>query len=209
MQMELAGLIGFAALAATLIAVPGADWAFIITAGARDRVVVPAVGGVLLGYALLTALVALGVGALVVTVPNLLTALTMCGSSYLIFLGVRSLLPTRAEDASSPRELPSAGHLVRGFGVSSLNPKGILIFLAILPQFARAQYDWPLPIQLAVLGVLFTVLCSFIYLPLGFTARKVAGVSPRLASIMPRVAGVSMIVVGSTLLIERVIELVG
>ncbi|MFM6974559.1 MAG: hypothetical protein ACKOXM_05460, partial [Agromyces sp.] len=46
--MELATLIAFAVLAATLVAVPGPDWAFIITAGARDRVVVPAVGGVLL-----------------------------------------------------------------------------------------------------------------------------------------------------------------
>ncbi len=205
--MEIATLLGFTALAATLIAVPGPDWAFIITSGARDRVVVPAVGGVLLGYVLLTTLVAIGIGALVVAVPSLLTALTLTGSAYLVYLGVRSLLPAPAAGNAEAVAQPSARHLLRGFGVSSLNPKGILIFIAILPQFARAQFAWPLPVQLAVLGLMFTVLCSFIYLPLGFTARKVAGVKPGMAALMPRIAGVSMIVVGTTLCVERLIEL--
>lgn len=208
--MEIAAILGFAALAVTLIAVPGPDWAFIIASGARDRVVVPAVGGVLLGYVLLTGFIALGVGALVVTVPNLLTALTVCGSGYLVFLGVRSLLPTRAEAPATPSaKQGSSRHLMRGFGVSSLNPKAILIFLAILPQFAQVHAAWPVQVQLAVLGLIFIVLCSIVYLPLGFTARKVSAAKPRLGTIMPKVAAVSMIVVGVSLLVERIIELVG
>lgn len=207
--MEIAAILGFAALAVTLIAVPGPDWAFIIASGARDRVVVPAVGGVLLGYVLLTGFIALGVGALVVTVPNLLTALTVCGSGYLVFLGVRSLLPTRAEAPTAAAKQGTSRHLMRGFGVSSLNPKAILIFLAILPQFAQVHAAWPVQVQLAVLGLVFIVLCSIVYLPLGFTARKVSAAKPRLGTIMPKVAAFSMIVVGVSLLVERIIELVG
>ena len=206
--MEVAAVLGFIAFAATLVAVPGPDWAFIITSGARDRVVGPAVGGVLIGYVVLTTVVAIGVGALVVAVPSLLTALTVCGSAYLVYLGIRSLLPSRGSNAAGQTApAVSAGHLVRGVGVSSLNPKSILIFLAILPQFAQVKYDWPVPMQLAALGMLFTVMCAAIYLPLGLTARKVSSAQPRLAALMPKSAGVSMIVVGLTLVIERLVEL--
>lgn len=207
--MEIAAVFAFAALAATLIAVPGPDWAFIITAGSRDRVVLPAVSGVVLGYMVLTSLVALGVGAMVVAAPSLLTTLTLAGSGYLIYLGVRSFVPARTgrRAARTVGVTPTAGHLARGVGVSSLNPKAILIFLAILPQFARTQYVWPVQLQLAVLGLIFTALCAMIYLPLGLTARKVSNAKPRLAALMPKIAGASMVVVGATLVTERVVEL--
>jgi threonine/homoserine/homoserine lactone efflux protein len=44
--------------------------------------------------------------------------------------------------------------LVKGIGVSGLNTKGLLVFLAVLPQFATPRGPWPLAVQLGVLGVL-------------------------------------------------------
>ncbi|MGV1034324.1 MAG: LysE family translocator [Microbacteriaceae bacterium] len=210
MRMELAVILAFVAVAAALVAVPGPDWAFIIASGSRDRVVVPAVSGVLIGYVVLTAMVALGVGAVAIAVPGFLTVLTLSGAGYLLYLGIRSFMPARTKRGvhAVERVERNSGHLFRGVGVSSLNPKAILIFLAILPQFAHVQAAWPYQLQLGVLGLIFTVMCFFIYMPLGFAARKVSSSKPRLGSLMPKVAAVSMIVLGSLLLVERVIELV-
>jgi len=54
-------LAAFWALSFLLVLVPGADWAYAIAAGLRDRSVLPAVAGLLAGYAGLTAVVAAGV----------------------------------------------------------------------------------------------------------------------------------------------------
>jgi threonine/homoserine/homoserine lactone efflux protein len=202
-------VLGFAAVAFTLIAVPGPDWAYILAAGVRDHVVLPAVAGLALGYALITLVVVIGVGPLVTNVPFALTALTVAGAAYLTYLGVGTLRSTgrvphgqpMAALASSP-----SGYLARGIGVSALNPKGLLIFLSILPQFARQSGGWPLPAQLAILGGVFVLIAAVFYLALGHTADRVLGARPSIAQVTTRVAGVAMVLVGISLLAERLIE---
>lgn len=92
--MNLADALGFAAVAVTLIAVPGPDWAYILAAGARDRVVWPAVAGLMLGYSLITVVIAVGLGPITTKLPLLLIALTFAGAGYLAHLGVRTLRST-------------------------------------------------------------------------------------------------------------------
>ena len=89
--METSAVVGFALVAFTLIVVPGPDWAYILAAGARDHVVLPAVAGLMLGYAAVTAVVAVGVGPLVARSSTALLALTVCGAAYLIYLGTKVL----------------------------------------------------------------------------------------------------------------------
>ena len=119
--MEPTAVLGFAAVALTLIAVPGPDWAYVLAAGARDHVVAPAVCGVMAGYVLVTALVVAGVGPLVAALPAALVALTVAGAGYLVHLGIRTLRGTgrlaRADATVAPA---SPGRsFVRGIGVSS------------------------------------------------------------------------------------------
>ena len=59
--MAIGTLTAFWAVSFLLVLVPGADWAYAIAAGLRDRSVLPAVAGLLAGYAVLTAVVAAGV----------------------------------------------------------------------------------------------------------------------------------------------------
>ena len=61
--MAIGSIFAFWAVALLLIVVPGADWAFTISAGLRGRSVVPAVGGLVIGYSAITLVVAAGVGA--------------------------------------------------------------------------------------------------------------------------------------------------
>lgn len=208
--MEVAAVLGFAAIAATLIAVPGPDWAYILAAGVRDHVVWPAVGGLMLGYTLITAVIVIGVGPIAANVPFVLIALTIIGAAYLVWLGIQTLRSTaKIEQTRSPGALATGprGYIARGVAVSGLNPKGILLFLSILPQFTRASAPWPLPVQLGVLGMVFVLICGVFYLVLGFAADRVLGSRPKVAQITTRIAGTAMILVGLGLIAERIIEI--
>lgn len=202
--MAVSSLFAFWAVAALLIIVPGADWAFTLSAGVAGRSVLPAVGGLTLGYALVTSVVAAGVGALVAGSPPALTGLTLLGGAYLGWHGARTLAhPATVEvDAVVPagRTLDT---LVKGIGVSGLNPKGLLIFLALLPQFTDPRGGWPVGAQIAVLGAAFTLTCAAFYLGLGTFARTVLRARPSAARAVGRLSGSAMIVIGVLLVVER------
>jgi threonine/homoserine/homoserine lactone efflux protein len=208
--MDLAEVLGFAVIAAMLIVVPGPDWAYVLAAGARDHVVVPAVAGVLLGYVCITAVVVVGVGPLIAAVPLALVALTVGGACYLILLGVRTLRSSGdGKQAPTGGAAPSSSsrYLLRGVGVSALNPKGLLIFLAVLPQFTQPAARWPVPLQLAALGGVFVLCCAAFYLPLGYASDRILGARPRVARTTTTIAGVAMVLVGLGLLAERLVQL--
>lgn len=145
----MAGIGAFWSVSFLLVLVPGADWAYAITAGLRHRSVLPAVGGMLSGYVLLTAVVAAGLATAVAGSPTVLTALTAAGAAYLIWLGATTLARPAAPRAEEGDQGDGSGSLVgraaRGAGISGLNPKALLLFLALLPQFAARDADWPLP----------------------------------------------------------------
>lgn len=199
----------FWALAALLVAVPGPDWAFVLSSGVKSRTVVPAVSGIVLGYAGITVVVAAGVGTLVARSPAALTALTVAGGGYLIWLGARTLVRRPARGAVAEERSPGGGAswetLARGMGVSALNPKGLLLFLALLPQFTNARWDWPLPAQLGLLGLVFMLTCAVFYLCLGSFARRVFQARSVAARIISRISGAAMVVIGALLLIDRFI----
>jgi len=194
--------------------VPGADWAFTIGAGLRGHSVVPAVGGIVLGYAGLTVVVAAGVGALVARSPAVLSVLTIVGGFYLMWHGATTLARPSAPDAPASNSTPaskrapartSQATLLRGAGVSALNPKGLLLFLALLPQFTNPHGSWPLAVQLIVLGLVFMLSCGAFYLCLGSVARKTLHARPAAARAVTRFSGAAMFVIGAFLLADRLI----
>ncbi len=204
--MAASSVAAFWVVALLLIVVPGADWAFVIGTVLGGRPVLPAVSGLVLGYAGLTIVVAAGVGAVVARSPAALTALTVAGGVYLIWLGARSFARPGAHDAPAGAE-PGTGRsvLVRGVGVSGLNPKGLLVYLAVLPQFTTPRGPWPLTAQLGVLGLVFVLTCGAFYLSLGSVARKILESRPGTARAITRFSGAGMVVIGLLLLAERLL----
>jgi threonine/homoserine/homoserine lactone efflux protein len=213
-------LLAFWGVTFLLIVVPGPDWAFTLAAGARDRVVLPAVAGLVLGYTLLTVLVAVGVGALVARSPLVLTTLTAVGACYLVYVGTSVLRHPRAlhvDDGDAPittgtRRMARAGSaqpastaaiVSRGVGVSGLNPKGLLIFIALLPQFTDPRGRWPATVQLTALGLVFVVTCGAFYALVGHSARAILGAKPAAARLVSQMSGAAMIIIGLLLLIQR------
>jgi threonine/homoserine/homoserine lactone efflux protein len=204
--MAASSVFAFWAVASLLIMVPGADWAFVLGSGLRGRTVVPAVSGLVLGYAGVTVVVAAGVGTLVARSPAFLTGLTVAGGLYLMWHGARTF--ARSSAPSAPADGPSGpsrGVLARGVGVSALNPKGLLVFLALLPQFTDPHGGWPLAAQLGMLGLVFVLTCAVFYLCLGSFARSVLRARPGAALVVTRLSGAAMVVIGALLLAERLI----
>jgi threonine/homoserine/homoserine lactone efflux protein len=223
--MAAGSVVAFWAVALLLIMVPGADWAFVLDASLRGRSVLPAVGGLVLGYTGITIVVAAGVGAVVGRSPALLAGLTVVGGCYLIWHGAttfaRPAAPSARIGSAAPgpaaRGPASAGPvsagtrpadsgravLARGMGVSALNPKGLLIFLALLPQFTNPRWSWPLTAQLGLLGLVFAASCGAFYLGLGSAARKILAARPAAARAVTRFSGAAMVVIGALLLVRH------
>jgi threonine/homoserine/homoserine lactone efflux protein len=212
--MAVSSIAAFWAVAALLIVVPGADWAYVIGTVLGGRSVLLAVSGIALGYAGMTIIVAGGVGALVARTPASLSALTVAGGCYLIWLGSRTLIRPTGHGAAAGGAAGAAmgaavrsdrAALVKGIGVSGLNPKGLLVFLALLPQFVSSRGNWPLAVQLGILGLVFTLSCAVFYLSLASVVRRILGAGPALARVITRVSGAAMIVIGALLLAERLL----
>ena len=102
--MPAGSVVAFWAVALLLIMVPGADWAFVLGVSLRGRSVLPAVGGLVLGYTGITIVVAAGVGAVVGRSPALLAGLTVVGGCYLIWHGATTF--ARPAAASTARRTP-------------------------------------------------------------------------------------------------------
>lgn len=185
------------------IIIPGADWAYAITAGLKERAVVPAVSGMLLGHLTATLVVAAGVGAFVAKNPLALTVLTLTGAIYLLWLGFGMIknppVPTTSQEAqTSPWRWT-----VKGIGVSGLNPKVFLLFLALLPQFTDPAAAWSIPQQLIALGLVHIMSCSIVYFTVGFGTKAVLRTRPAIAKAIGLTSGCAMVLIASLLLIEQ------
>lgn len=201
--MAVSSVLSFWLVAAMLIVVPGPDWAFAVSAGLR-RQVVPAASGIVLGYLAMTAVVAAGVGYLIAASPLALTVLTLVGGAYLVWLGIGIARHPVVAGADDGAPAGSRAIIIRGMAVSGLNPKGLLIFVALLPQFSDSESGWPIPIQLAALGLVFVGTCAAVYLCVAGAAHRLLNPRPTAARVVSRLSGVSMAAVGCVLLVEHV-----
>ena len=207
--MEIGLLLGFWGVVVLLVLTPGADWAYAISTGVQRRPVLPAVGGLLLGYVGITALVALGLAALVATTPGVLPALTVAGAAYLGWLGIQVLRsPGTPESMTGAVDTAWWAQSLKGAAVSGLNPKGLLLFIALLPQFTDASGSWPLVAQVGALGGVHIATCAVVYTGVGLAARRVLATRAGAARVVSRVSGGMMLVIGAALLVEQVLHLV-
>ncbi|GAA1055001.1 lysine transporter LysE [Agromyces luteolus] len=212
--MDVQLLIACSVMMTLMVILPGPDWAYLIAAGTRERTILPSLAGILLGYLAVVAAVAIGVGAVVAALPWFIVALTLAAAAYLTYLGVRVLRqpPVVAATVSGGAAATSARpwlRLLQGAGVSGLNPKGLLVLVVLLPQFTDAAGSWPIPVQLAVLGLIFVAACAAVYSVVGFGARTVLRLRPTAMRIVSRVSGAAMIVLAGVLVVEQVAHLVG
>ena len=96
----------------------------------------------------------------------------------------------------------SARQLREGIVVGSTNPKTLVFFIAVLPQFVSRETG-SVPLQLAILGCLFAVIALIsdsIWALAAGTARAWFGSDPRRLSRMSAGGGVMMVGLGGLLI---------
>ena len=154
-------------IASTLIILaPGPSVLFTIArAISWGRVVaIATVFGNALGMFTISVFVAVGLGPVLQRYHLFYVAVQWLGAFYLVYLGFDAIRHSR-EHAESMTDLsggkPSLGRTIRqGYLVGVLNPKSLVFFAAILPQFTdRAKGH--LTMQLLLLGAIFCVICFF------------------------------------------------
>ena len=202
----------FVLVAAALACTPGVDWAYSISAGLRQRSFVPAVAGLCGGYVLHTLLMVAGLAALLAGLPGLLGWLTVAGAGYLLWLGISTLRSWRRATFSAGDAVGKPANQLRtflqGMGTSGINPKGLLFYIALVPQFVSPEAALPLPVQSGLLGLTFVLLAGVVYTCVALLARKLLQSRPGAARAVTLASGVIMIGLGAVLLAEQVIPLV-
>jgi threonine/homoserine/homoserine lactone efflux protein len=201
-------LLAFALISFVLIIVPGPNVIFVITRSlmlGRAAGVGTALGGQIGVYAQVAA-VAFGIGALVERSVTLFTVIKLAGAGYLVYLGVQGIRRRRSlrnalKTAAEPR---SIARIVRdGIAVGASNPKSIVFFAAVLPQFADRQAGH-VPAQMLLLGAVFmaiAVLCDSSWALAAGTARAWFARSPRRLEVVGGTGGLVMIGIGASLAI--------
>jgi threonine/homoserine/homoserine lactone efflux protein len=198
-------LVAFLLTVYVLILIPGPSVLFVISRGVAlgRRAALATVVGNASGFALQLVLVAIGVGSLVARSDAVFTVLKLLGAAYLVFLGIRNIrdrkqlaalfAPTVAAEPRSLRRI-----VREGFFVGATNPKGVIIFTAVLPQFIDRS-SGHVTLQLLTLGAIciaIALLSDGTWAMVSGTARNWLGSSPRRLERMTAGGGATLIALG-------------
>ncbi len=203
-------LLAFAGVSLLLAVTPGPDMA-VVTKNALAhgrRGVVLTTSGIALALLIWAGATALGLSALLRASASLLLVLKLAGAAYLAYLGIRTLIESRARPpdllASAPPAAPAHAVFRQGFLSAITNPKLGVFFVTFLPQFVEPGQ--PVLGRLLELGLLFALI--------GWTWLNVYGLlvtrirefitAPRVRQWMQRITGVVLLGFGARLALERI-----
>src|SRR5574341_1734234 len=163
--------------------------------------------GILSANAVYFALSAAGLGAILLTSHEVFTVIKWAGAGYLIYVGVSTLLSRGAHalttDGAAAPPLRPRRAVANGFALQAANPKALIFFTALLPQFVDPGA--PAALQIAILGVSSVCVEFVILLGYGIVSGRVSRFArtPRFAAITNRIAGSLLIAAGLRLAATR------
>ncbi len=208
--MFFSNLLLFASIIVVLALTPGPDVIYITTRGMAQgrRAALLSTVGICIGYLVYTMLAALGLTAVLQSSAIAFDIVRYAGAIYLVYLGARTLMSKHggplAQGAVNP--VPAGRILQQGILTSMLNPKGILVFAALLPQFVNSHIG-SVPLQMIAFGLTFTLICLCIYGGYAYLSGRLGeklATQPRFATILRWLTGSILIGLGARLLfLER------
>lgn len=182
------------------------------------RAAMQGVLGLAIGAALMAGLSAAGIGFLVRSSPALFVLLKYCGVAYLFYLAYRTwrrtpappvahdATPTTAAAGPAPQGGERRGRMLRGALLQTSNPKALLFFLSVLPQFAGASAETRQQVPLALAIATYCALLIAIhgvYAGLAVRARIWLR-QPRSARVLSRLSALVFCAFGLTMLALKV-----
>lgn len=155
----------FALTVLPLIFTPGPDMLFILSQvmGKDAKAGMMATVGVCCGYLVHSILVALGIAAIIVSFPVLFETIRWLGIAYLLYLAFGLFKSVFSKSVLNIEKKTSANPIQKGFFTALLNPKGMLIYFAILPQFidkSANTVSQGLILSFIFIGPIFVVYCG-------------------------------------------------
>lgn len=186
---EPAVLATYVAAVVVLTLTPGPDMTLFLnkTLTQSRAAGLAAYGGAATGLLVHSALVAVGLSALLVASASAFTVLKIVGAAYLLWLAVDAVRrgsSLRMDGGAPPA--PLARVYLTGLLVNLLNPKILVFFLTFLPQFVSAS-DPDAAVKLFVLGVLFVLVATPMTVAMIFGAGSIARAlarSPRMTRVV-------------------------
>lgn len=169
-SVDLAVLPSFVAAVVLICLAPGPDMMYLVgigIAGGR-RAVMRGALGVTIGVLVYAVAVAAGLGVVVARHSLVLTGLQIFGSLYLFWLAISTVREGRAAGELDRSSTDHQAWFRRGLVVNLTNPKVLLFFLALLPQFLGSATNATL--QLLMLGLIFQFIGLVIDLAIGWSA---------------------------------------
>ncbi|MFL9814546.1 LysE family translocator [Stutzerimonas sp. VN223-3] len=169
--------LAFVAASTVLLIIPGPTILTVISYSMAHgrRANVPLIAAVALGDSTALVVSLLGLGALLATSAFWFTVVKWTGGLYLLYLGVKLLhAGVSSAELTTPAAPKSRWKLFANtYFVTALNPKGIVFFVAFLPQFINPGAS--VTRQLWVLAVTFVVMATInasLYVVFAASARK-------------------------------------
>ena len=188
----------FVATAAILVLSPGPDMALILS---RTLAAGPTAGlmtllGTQVGNIVHAMLAGIGVSTIVLLFPVLFNLLKVAGVAYLLYLAVAAW---RASTLRLEGHFQGRGHrgrhFIQGLANNLANPKMIVFFLALFPQFVRPD-SGSLAVQSFILGTTLAVMAvawmGFIVIAVG-RFRTAVATSPTFLKLANRLACVTFV----------------
>lgn len=168
-------------LAAALAFSPGPDTMFVVANGMRHKAkgAIASALGIGAGSFLHAVLAAVGVSTVIAASPVAFEAMKIAGALYLAWLGVQAIraflrnggsavLAQKIQDVSLWRVF------LRGFLTNILNPKVIVFYLALLPQFVSVSLGH-VGLQVFLLGCIHNAIGLSFLIVVGLAAGKASG----------------------------------
>ena len=200
--------------AMVIILAPGPSVLFVIAraiAWGRKTAVFTVAGNVTGAFALST-MVAIGLGPILQRSDLAYAAIQWGGGLYLMYLGIESIRQRKvhAEDMRNQGDVaPGVARSMRdGFWVGALNPKGLVFYAAVLPQFVDREKG-NVALQLIFLGAVFSIL-AFVsdgtWGLLAGTARQWLATDAKRLEKLRATGGIVMIILGISVLISAIVS---
>lgn len=202
-MVSVSQLAAFAVASFILIVIPGPSVLFAVGRALAygRRTALATVAGNAVGLEVVAVCVALGIGTLVERSALVYTGVKLAGAGYLIWLGfraVRQRCGLASAFATAPPPRRSRRAVLEGFVVGVANPKAVILFAAVLPEFVNRQAGHvPLQmLQLSLVSFMIALVSDSAWGLVASTVRNWFARSPRRLELVGGAGGLAMIALG-------------
>jgi homoserine/homoserine lactone efflux protein len=196
--------LAYVATCIVIVIVPGPTVTLVVANSIRHgvRAGLLNVAGSQLGFTLMIGIVLAGLASLIEALGWWFDWVRFAGAAYLVWLGIKLLRSSGSLAAPQAAQKPRVGFFLQGFLVMMSNPKALLLFGALFPQFIDPSANYVQ--QVLLLGVTAMIIAFVSDSAYAIVSSRAAGLlSTRRVRLLSRGSGLCLIGGGAWLALSR------